>query len=88
MKPDNRDKAARTVRTKAGRADRKQPARKTRRTEDQARIDTGAAAWLARRHAETAISEARRVLAHAQRALESAEQALARERVVARKRQA
>ena len=68
VKPEGRRKAGKTGRkntNKAARAEeRRQPA------------DPDATAWLARRSAEQAIADARRVLEHAQRALERAEVAL------------
>ena len=67
VKPEGGRKAVHTARknTKAARAkDRRQAA------------DPDATAWLARRSAEQAIADARRVLEHAQRALEKAEVAL------------
>jgi len=72
VKPEGRRKAGQT-----GRKITNNAARKARRAEDRRQAaDPDATAWLARRSAEQAIADARRVLEHAQRALEKAEVAL------------
>lgn len=77
VKSEGGRKAGQTGRKSTHPADRKLAARKARRAEERRQAaDPDATAWLARRHAEQAIADARRVLQHAERALEQAERAL------------
>ena len=63
---------------KAGQIGRKNTNKAARAKDRRQAADPDATAWLARRSAEQAIADARRVLEHAQRALEKAEIALRR----------